>query len=105
MKRNECCRVIISAPFKKEAYVISKSLVQKKLVAGTIINKGDCHYWWSGKVVAKEYYNVETFSLLRHKERIISDVKRLHSDRCPIIAFHEIDGNKEFLNWIRESVL
>lgn len=98
------CRILISATTKDEANTISKTLVKKKLVAGTIINKGNCHYWWDKEIVEKEYYNVQAFSLIKNKEPIISEVKLIHNDKCPIIAFMEIDGNEEFLTWIKESV-
>jgi len=35
---------------------------------------------------------------------LIDTVKKNHKDRCPIIVFIKIDGNDEFLNWIKESV-
>jgi uncharacterized protein involved in tolerance to divalent cations len=98
-------RAIISATSESEANKISKTLVQKQLVAGTMIYSGNCHYWWEGKIVGKLYWNIGGFSLAKHKEAIIKEVKKNHSDKCPIIAFNEIDGNKEFLNWIKDSVL
>jgi len=98
------CRVRISATSEEEANAISKTLVKKKLVAGTMIYKGKCHYWWDNEVVEKMYWNIGAFSLMKHKESIIEEVKRLHSDECPIITFNEIDGNKEFLQWIDDFV-
>ncbi|MFH1276376.1 MAG: divalent cation tolerance protein CutA [Candidatus Woesearchaeota archaeon] len=98
------CRVLISAPNKQEANLISKTLVSKKLVAGTIINNGNCHYWWKEEVIKKEYYNIQAFSLINNKEEIISEVKKIHSDKCPIVAFMQIDGNEEFLEWIEKSL-
>ena len=58
----------------------------------------------SGKIVEKEYYNISFFSLFKNKEKIIEMVKKHHSDKCPIVAFFEMDGNQEFLDWIKESV-
>lgn len=98
------CRVRISATSKEEADNISKTLVMKKLVAGTMIYKGKCHYWWNQEIVEKEYYNIGGFTLVKHKEEIIKEVKKLHADECPIVAFNEIDGNIEFLDWIKDSV-
>lgn len=100
----EFCQVIISATSKEEADKISDSLVTKKLIAGSLIIRGPSRYWWEGKIVEKEYFNVQAFSLLRNKDKIIEDVKKIHSDECPIIAFSIIDGNKEFLDWIKEFV-
>jgi len=42
--------------------------------------------------------------LIKNKHKIIKEVKKVHSDECPIIAFFEIDGNEEFLDWIKDSV-
>lgn len=97
-------RARISATTAKEANAISRTLVEKKLVAGTMIYSGNCHYWWDGKVVEKKYWNVGGFTLSKHKKKIIEEVRKLHSDICPIIAFNEIDGNLDFLRWIKESV-
>ena len=101
---NEFCQVMISATSKKEADSISDSLVAKKLIAGSLIIKGPSRYWWNDKIVEKEYYNIQAFSLMKKKDQIINDVKKIHSDECPIIAFTIIDGNKEFLDWIKEFV-
>ena len=98
------CQVLISAANKKEADRISESLVAKKLVAGSLIFKGSARYWWHAKIVEKQYYNISAFSLIKNKRGIIREVKRMQSDECPIIAFNKIDGNKEFLDWIKRSV-
>lgn len=98
------CQVLISAPTRREANNISDNLVMKKLVAGSLITKGPSRYWWRGKIVEKVYHNVWAFSLVKNKSKIIYAVKKIHSDKCPIIAFFEIDGNEEFLKWIVESV-
>ena len=81
---NEFCQVIISATSKKEADSISDSLVAKKLIAGSLIIKGPSRYWWNDKIVEKEYYNIQAFSLMKKKDQIINDVKKIHSDECPI---------------------
>ncbi|MFH0955010.1 MAG: divalent cation tolerance protein CutA [Candidatus Micrarchaeota archaeon] len=98
------CQVLISATSKKEADRISDNLVQKRLVAGSLILKGPSRYWWEGKIVEKEYFNVQAFSVFKNKDKIISEAKKGHSDECPIIAFFAMDGNADFLKWIRESV-
>ncbi|MEM5778444.1 MAG: divalent cation tolerance protein CutA [Candidatus Aenigmatarchaeota archaeon] len=102
--KEEFCQVLISATSKEEANKISDKLVKKKLIAGSLIIKGPSRYWWGGKIVEKEYYNLQSFSLMKNKLKIISEVKKIHSDKCPIIAFLKINGNEEFLKWIKESV-
>lgn len=100
----EYCQITISATNKKEADNISDNLVKKKLIAGSLIIKGPSRYWWDNKIVEKIYYNIQAFSLVKHKNKIIKEVKKIHSDKCPIIFFSKIDGNLEFLDWIDRSV-
>lgn len=101
---SEFCQILISSTSREEANKISDSLVTKRLIAGSLIIKGPSRYWWDGKIVEKEYYNVQAFSLIKNKEKIIKEAKKIHSDKCPIIAFFEIDGNREFLDWVKGSV-
>ena len=98
------CRVRISATSKEEANSISRTLVAKKLVAGTLIYSGDSHYWWQGEMVEKVYWNIGAFSLMKNKKAIIDEVRKLHSDKCPVIAFNIIDGNEDFLEWVEDSI-
>lgn len=42
---NKFCQVLISATSKEEADKISDALVENKIVAGTLITKGDSRYW------------------------------------------------------------
>ncbi|MDO8559219.1 MAG: divalent cation tolerance protein CutA [bacterium] len=104
MERQDFCQTLISATTKKEADKISDTLIKKRLIAGSLVIKGPSRYWWGGKIVEKEYYNIQGFTLLKNKSKIISEVKKIHSDKCPIIAFIKIDGNSEFLKWIKESI-
>lgn len=98
------CQVTISATSKEEANIISDSLVNKKLIAGSLIINGDSRYWWENKIVEKTYFNIQAFSLFEKKRQIILEVKKIHSDKCPIVAFVSLDGNEEFLSWIKDSV-
>jgi uncharacterized protein involved in tolerance to divalent cations len=98
------CQVVISATSRREANKISDVLVSGKLVAGTLTTKGPSKYWWRNMIVEKEYYNVQGFTMLKNKSRIIAAVKKIHKDKCPIIAFTIIEGNLEFLEWIKSSV-
>ena len=102
--KNEFRQVIISATSKAEANKISDVLVKKKLIAGSLIVNGSARYWWDARIVERKYYNIQAFALRGSKPKIIYEVKRIHRDKCPIIAFIPIDGNSEFLKWIKESV-
>lgn len=104
MMEKEYCQVLISATNREEANKISDLLVKERLIAGSLIIKGDSRYRWDNEIVEKEYFNIQAFSKFRNKDEIIKEVKKIHSDNCPIIAFLELDGNEEFLLWIKDSV-
>ena len=80
-------------------------LIRKRLIAGSLIIKGQSRYWWEEKIEEKEYYNLQAFSLMKNKQSIINEVKKIHTDKCPIIAFIKIKGNQEFLDWIKGSII
>jgi len=101
---SEYCRIRIGAPSEEEANMISRTLVTMKLVAGTMIYSSNCHYRWNGEIVEKVYRNIGAFSLMKHKDAIIREVKKIHSDIVPIIAFNAIDGNDDFLQRIEDVV-
>ncbi len=98
------CQVFISAKKKKEAERIAKTLLYKKLIAGSLIIKGNARYWWKDKTEKKDYYNVQAFTLMKNKNKIIKKVRKISSEKTPIISFSKIEGNKEFLNWIKNSL-
>ncbi|MFH1400166.1 MAG: divalent cation tolerance protein CutA [Nanoarchaeota archaeon] len=98
------CHIIISATSKAEANLICDSLLQAHLIAGGLIIDGPSRYWWEGRVVERKYFNIQAFSRREKKDEIVAKVKALHADECPIVAFYAIDGNKELLDWIDESV-
>ena len=102
--KNKFCQITISATSKDEANNISDALVKQRLIAGSLIIKGASRYWWNNEIVEKDYHNVQAFSLFEKKDKIISEVRKIHSDKCPIVAFSEIDGNSDFLHWIEESI-
>ena len=97
-------QVLISAASKEQADEILDSLLNKKLVAGGLILKGPAKFWWKGKIVASEYYNISSFTVDKHKETIIAAVKKVSIEEVPIITFTQFQGNKELIKWIEESV-
>ncbi|MCK5215354.1 MAG: divalent-cation tolerance protein CutA [Candidatus Omnitrophica bacterium] len=98
--------VFITAKDVEQADKIARRLLGKKLVAcvntvGSITSQ----YWWEGEI------QKDTESLLIIKSRqelfheIEKEVKALHSYSVPeIIAVPIIDGNPDYLDWIKETV-
>lgn len=97
-------KAVISATSKEEAEKICDVLLEKKLLAGTLIIDGDSRYHWKGEIENERYFNIHAYTLERHKEEVIEEVRKIHSDETPIIEYQDIDGNQDFLEWIEKSV-
>lgn len=97
-------KAVISATSKEEAEKICDKLLEKNLLAGTLILDGDSRYHWKGEIVNENYYNIHAYTTEKHKQEIIDEVREIHSDETPIIEYTEIDGNQDFLDWIGSSV-
>ncbi len=96
--------VYITAPTKKEAKRIAKTLVSERLAACCNIFKIESLYWWKGKIEKSGEYGIFVKTKKSLVEKIIKRVKGFHSYSVPcIISFGIEKGNKDFLNWIEES--
>jgi len=98
--------VFITSPSKKEGQHIVSELMDRHLVAcGNILEGVDSIFTWKGKI---ERAN-EVFVILKTKramfKEIVYVVEKIHSYEVPeIIALPIMDGSKEYLKWIDESV-
>lgn len=98
-------QALISATSKEEAKMLLDTMLEKQIVAGGLITHGPSRYWWEGKIVEKEYYNISTFIPERNRSALIEEVKAVSSDKTPIIAFLPMEGTQDFLEWVDESAL
>lgn len=97
-------QVYISAENKEQADIILNSLINKKLVAGGLIISSPARFWWKGKVIDKDYYNLSIFTIEKHKQAIIDDVRNTSVEEVPMVWFVSFQGNWELLKWIDSSV-
>lgn len=99
--------ILVTAKDIEEAQKISRALVEDKLIACANIIPGiQSVFWWDGKVDEAN----EVLLILKTKkslfQKVVKKVKSLHSYDVPeVIALPIIDGNKDYLRWINESVL
>jgi periplasmic divalent cation tolerance protein len=99
--------VLVTCGSMEEARRIGKTVVEKKLAACVNILPGavESVYSWKGKVErAREVLMMmkTTAAKLRELER---EVKRMHSYDVPeFIVLPVVEGSREYLNWVRDSV-
>ena len=97
--------ILITCTNKKEAGKISRHLVKGRLVACVNIVEGiESIFWWERKIDSASEVLLIAKSKKSLIERIISEVKSLHSYKVPeVIALPIVAGNADYLNWINDS--
>lgn len=101
--------VYITTKNREEALSIGKALVEKKIVACVnIFDKMESLYWWKGEIETDTECILIAKTTYSNVNRLTKIVKQMHSYDVPcIISFNiaEQEGNEEYLDWIRQSVL
>ena len=98
--------VLVTTSSREEAEKIAKILLEERLVAcANIIGPMHSLFWWQGKIdEAKEH-----LILMKTRKdlfgKVSERVKTLHSYQVPeIISTPIIEGSKEYLKWLDESL-
>jgi len=97
--------IFITTGSKKEAEVIARDLVGKRLAACvSILPSVESVYTWKGRIQASK----ECLLIAKTEDRLFlkveKAVKRLHSYECPeIVAFQLSKGSADYMRWIKES--
>lgn len=99
------CIVYITTDSNEEAEIIGRNLVSKKLAACVnIIGSMKSIYHWQGKIESADEVIIIAKTKKALVNELIENVKILHSYKCPcIVAVPIIDGNEDFLKWIRDE--
>ncbi len=98
--------VLVTTPTLKEATHIATSLVEKRIAACTnIVSNIQSVFRWKGRIEKEKEHLLIIKSRKMLLEKLVKTVKSMHSYEVPeIIAVQIIDGNKDFLNWLKSSV-
>jgi len=98
--------VLTTTSSKDEAEKIASSLLKERLIAcANIIGPVHSFFWWRGKIDTAQ----EHLILMKTRKdlfgKVSERVKTLHSYQIPeIIATPIIEGSKEYLKWLDESL-
>ena len=84
---------------------IISTVLNKKLVAGCQTYKCESKYYWDNKMEEANEYLIEMRTKLSKFNEIQKGVKELHDyDVCEISYIEILGANKEFLDWIDNSI-
>ena len=81
--------------------MLNKLTKQRLILGGTILN-GPSHFWWKGKEVDMNYCYVMGFTIGENRAKLEKEFERVSEEEIPMIAFIKIEGNKKFLDFIKE---
>ncbi len=99
--------VFVTCGNQKEAEHLAKSLVEKRLAACVNMLPGiSSWYWWENEVTQDQEILLVMKSTRSKFAELEKEVLRLHSYAVPeIIALQVVEGSKNYLNWIDESLI
>ena len=97
----------ITAPNKSEAEKIVEKLLGKKLIAcANVISNVNSYFVWKNRIQNSKEIIICGKTTSKNQKNIIHAVKKIHSYSVPCIIFFDIkSGNKDFLKWIKRSVI
>ncbi len=98
--------ILITVGMRHEGLKIARALVEDGLAACVNMVGGvDSVYRWKGKVEEGREWLLIAKTTMDLLDRVTARVKELHSYQVPeVVAIRVEGGNKEYLDWVGESV-
>ena len=98
--------IFVAVGSSSDAALLAKSLVEKRLAACANLIPGiTSWYWWEGRVNQDQEVLLMIKTSRDKFAALEKEVLRLHSYAVPeIIALQIVEGSKNYLNWIEESL-
>ncbi len=96
--------IYITAGSMENASGIAKELVSKRLAACVNMFPVSSIYRWNEKIVEDNEIAMFAKTDSSHLEEITRVVKSLHTYELPAIEFWGIEGEEDYLDWIRVNV-
>lgn len=102
---NDIFVVYSTFPDQSEAFSVSETLLEKRLVACVnIYEQATSLYRWDGKI-QKEKEVIMVAKTTKHKlSSAIDTIESLHSYKLPcIVAYPVTQGSAEFIQWVSDE--
>lgn len=95
----------ITIDSEEGAKSIANELLKNKLIACANISSTSSTYWWKGEIEDNDEFVIMVKTKANLFKKIEKFVKEFHPYEIPcIVALPIVEGNKEYLDWIDESV-
>ncbi|MGO8816261.1 MAG: divalent-cation tolerance protein CutA [Terriglobia bacterium] len=98
--------ILVTVPSKEEGHKIARHLVESRLAACVNVTGAiESFYRWKGEITQDQEYQIFIKTTRGMFPEIQAAISRLHSYQTPeIICLPIIDGSREYLQWVNESV-
>jgi len=98
--------VLVTAPDLKTARKLARAALEARLIAcANLVPKVESHYWWQGKNMS----GAEVLMLLKTTTARLAALEKLIVSKHPydtpeFLVLPISRGNKQYLDWVAESV-
>ncbi|MCW4025308.1 MAG: divalent-cation tolerance protein CutA [Candidatus Bathyarchaeota archaeon] len=97
--------ILTTTQNKTEAEKIANTLLEQRLIACANITAVSSRYWWNQKIECSEECLVIMKSRQELFERVVEQVKLLHSYEVPeVLALPVLAGSADYLAWIFDTL-
>ncbi len=106
MEASDYCIITTTTDTKENAEVITRVLLEKKLVACVQSANIQSAYHWEGKIIQSKEIRLQIKSRRSLFETIQKEIEHLHTYDVPEIIMVPMAGaNPEYLQWIEEETI
>jgi len=103
VKRINFITVFVTAPNKNVDVIVDKVLSLKLVACVNVIKDIKSEYFWQGKRCSDKESLLIMKTKLKLFDKIVEEIKKVHPYTVPeIICLPIINGNKEYLDWIKK---
>lgn len=91
--------ITVTCKNKREAAIMARALLKKKLVACANLWSVDSSYWWKNKLVTSREVMLSCKTVGRNVAAATKLIEQLHSYEVPVITVEKVAVNKKALKW------
>ena len=95
----------ITCKDKKGAEKISRHLLKKRIIACSNILPANSLYWWNSKIVNEKEYIIIAKTNNKNFNKVVGEVKKIHSYQIPCILKIDAVANKKYENWANKEMI
>ena len=96
--------IYVTCGTESEAQDIGRDLVKKKLVACANYFPIKSIFEWKGTIEAGDEFVLLLKTVDEKYDRVVLEVKKMHSYEIPCIIKYNVDADLDYENWVKSQV-